>query len=85
MGPVPRGGMLQHFWWQELPLFLSLSLQIADIFSPIPSCMNLIQHDIETSPRVVVCSHPCSLPEHKKKVVRFKVLVYLSHTQSYRV
>ncbi len=50
-------------------LVFFLSLQIADVFSPIPDCTNLKQHDIDTSPGVVLCSHRCSLSEHKKKVV----------------
>lgn len=39
-------------------LVFFLSLQIADIFSPIPDCTNLKQHDIDTSPRVVLCKPP---------------------------
>jgi len=47
-----------------------LQEQFADVFSLLPGRRNLIRHQIETPPGVMVWSHPYSLPEHKRKVVQ---------------
>ncbi|KAI7792491.1 hypothetical protein IRJ41_015712, partial [Triplophysa rosa] len=47
-----------------------LQAEFADVFSPLPGRMNLIQHHIETEPGVVVLNRSYRLAEHKKKVVQ---------------
>lgn len=44
---------------------------------------DLIEHHIETSPILVVCSHPYWLPEHKKNVVwdEFKAMHDITVTE----
>ncbi len=54
----------------QLADLAKLQAEFADVFSPLPSRTDLIQHHIKTLPREVARSRPYRLPEHKKKVVQ---------------
>ncbi len=59
-----------HLSPSQLTDVARLQTEFADVFSPLPSRTNLIQHHIEMEPGIVVHSRPYRLPEHKKKVVQ---------------
>ncbi len=61
----PQGG--DHLSPSQLTDVARLQTEFADVFSPLPSRTNLIQHHIETEPGVVMRSRPYRLPERKKK------------------
>lgn len=61
--PVPCG---DHLLPSQRAQAVTLQGEFSDIFLHLPRHTDLIEHHTETSPGVVVRSHPYHLPEHKK-------------------
>ncbi len=59
-----------HLSPQQLTDLAQVQADFSDVFLPLPSRTDLVQHHIETLPGEVARSRPYRLPEHKKSVVR---------------
>ena len=76
-GPVPPVGRGEDLSESQAADVVSLQLQFADVFSPLPGRTPLITHDIETQPGLTVRTRPYRLPVHKQDVVRRELAAML--------
>ncbi len=47
--------------------------QFSDVFSPLPGQTNVIQHDIQTPPRVIVRQRPYRVPEARRRAIEEEI------------
>ncbi len=47
--------------------------QFSDVFSPLPGQTNIIQHDIQTPPRVIVRQRPYQVPEARRRAIEEEI------------
>ena len=76
-GPIPPVGRGEDLSGSQAADVVTLQLQFADVFSPLPGRTPLITHDIETQPGLTVRTRPYRLPVHKQDVIRRELAAML--------